>query len=931
MAVMTTRRTGRPPFVAMVLALALSCAYMLSHLCVAAMGVVGIDYGTESIKISLVKPGVPFDVVLSRDSKRKLPAAVAWKKQERLFGTDASNLATRFPGDTFINAKLLLGRTFDDADVNARAKYQSLLGTKLIPTTRDTCAVQRATDYTNDASGPDTYAVEELVAAQFSHARELAEEAAGEEFRRSYPGTVGSFGGLDVVITVPVYWTAAERHAIVDAARIAGFEPRLVSDGAAVGVNYAQTRTFPKSEKHLFYDAGAGSARATIVEFSTRLVQADSILSIGSTQKEAVIVDVLSAGWDRQASGVAVDTLIRDALADKFEETHGNRLEKPLRSQPRALARLLKEANRVKHVLSANVEASVNVEGLAEEIDFRSRFSREELERLVEAAGLTHLFASPVQDALKSAKLRISDLDSIVLVGGMSRVPFVQAALRAAGIPDSKIAQNVNADEAAVMGAAFYGATFNPQFRMKAIRAFDGNVYPVVLRESNGKEEIIYPSGSFEKTEHVRHYSGKEAASDFSLDIKYDRSVTPKLDSFDADLYRFEVVETDNYLAGLKERGELDQVDLNLNLTIISEPLGTYSIGAVWLNVTQKPGGIAGALKSFFNVGANAVDEEEEDGALDTNSTTADDAAANNSSAPAKTKKSKKALPTNRAIRLVGRAVPLGSIRPYSGTDLGNAKDRLYVANTEAKSRVAREEARNVLEASIYRARDIVHDEGFSVASKPKEREAISKKADELAEWLASRDGEVADLPKLKTRQSQLDNLIKPIEKRISEQRGRSAAITRLTSAMQDTHAFVSAARQNLTEALAAGQGSKYTVADLDTLEAQLKKDEKWYKDGETKQAKLSLEDDPVLKIADLEKRAKKLRDTIKRLSTRRIPKTRPPKKSSAAPPPSEPSASPGAESEQMFPPSQQEPASEPEPEPEQPEQPHPTQKHTEL
>lgn len=174
-----------------------------------------------------------------------------------------------------------------------------------------------------------------------------------------------------------------------------------------VGVNYAQTRTFPKSEKHLFFDAGAGSTRATVVEFSTRLVQADSILSIGSTQKEAVIVDVLSAGWDRQASGIAVDTLIRDALADKFEETHGNRLELPLRSQPRALARLLKEANRVKHVLSANVEASVNVEGLAEEIDFRSKFSREELETLVEAAGLTHRFASPVQDALKSAKLKI--------------------------------------------------------------------------------------------------------------------------------------------------------------------------------------------------------------------------------------------------------------------------------------------------------------------------------------------------------------------------------------------------------------------------------------------------------------------------------------------------------------------------------------------
>lgn len=199
-----------------------------------AMGVIGIDYGTESMKVSLVKPGQPFDVVLSRDSKRKIPSAVAWKNQERLFGTDAVNLATRYPGDTFVGVKFLLGRSSEDE--KAKARQQQLLGTKLVPTTLrndTTIALQRETDYTLNKEGADVYSVEEVVAMQMNHAKLLAEEQAGEEVIRTYSGTIGTFGGLDVVVTVPISFTAAERQSILDAANVAGMKAKLVSDGAA--------------------------------------------------------------------------------------------------------------------------------------------------------------------------------------------------------------------------------------------------------------------------------------------------------------------------------------------------------------------------------------------------------------------------------------------------------------------------------------------------------------------------------------------------------------------------------------------------------------------------------------------------------------------------------------------------------------------------
>ncbi len=126
------------------------------------------------------------------------------------------------------------------------------------------------------------------------------------------------------------------------------------------------------------------------------------------------------------------------------------------------MARLLKEANRVKHILSANDAASSGVESLVDDIDFRTTLSRQDFEDAVTAAGLVPKFTSPIDQALANAGLKLSDINSIVLVGGSTRVPLVQNALREAGIPDSKLAQNVNADEAAVMGAAFYGASFKP-------------------------------------------------------------------------------------------------------------------------------------------------------------------------------------------------------------------------------------------------------------------------------------------------------------------------------------------------------------------------------------------------------------------------------------------------------------------------------------
>ena len=198
---------------------------------VSCMGVISIDYGTAFMKAALVKPGMPFDVVLSRDSKRKGPSVVGGKKHERLFGADAENAAGRFPDDVYAGMKLLLGRSYDNATVLER--QSQLYGTNLVPAPQrpQAIAVQRPLKTQDDK--PFVYSVEEIVGMQLSHMKQLAEATAREEVKVTYPGNIGTFGGLDVVVTVPGYYTAQERQAIYDASQLAGMKPRLVSDGAA--------------------------------------------------------------------------------------------------------------------------------------------------------------------------------------------------------------------------------------------------------------------------------------------------------------------------------------------------------------------------------------------------------------------------------------------------------------------------------------------------------------------------------------------------------------------------------------------------------------------------------------------------------------------------------------------------------------------------
>ena len=444
----------------------------------AANAVIGIDFGTEYITAALVKPGIPLDIVLTKDSRRKELSAVAFKPikgaepgsfPERFYGSDAVALSGRFPGDVYPNLRAILGLTIDDIRVKKFSeRYPGLQFNG--ETTRNTAQFKSLAFPQSE----EPWLVEEILAMELQSIQKNAELMAGK----------GS-SIKSVVITVPPYFDAEEKRAIELAADLAGLRVlSLISDGLAVGLNYATSRTFEvgKPETNLIFDMGAGSAKASILKFQGKNVK-NTVLKGNKTVQE---IEVLGSGWDRTLGGDALNTLIVNDMIEKFVESKAAKKENvevaTVQKHARALATLWKSAEKLRQVLSANTESSANFEGLYNDIDFRYKLTRADFEKFAKQH-VARVY--PVIDmALKRANIELSQIDSIILTGGATRTPFVQSELKKM-VGADKLRANVNADEAAVFGAGFKGASLSPSFRVKEIRTHEAAQYAVGMKWTN--------------------------------------------------------------------------------------------------------------------------------------------------------------------------------------------------------------------------------------------------------------------------------------------------------------------------------------------------------------------------------------------------------------------------------------------------------------
>lgn len=583
----------------------------------AASAVLGVDLGTEYIKAALVKPGVPLEIVLTKDSKRKETSAVSFKPAksgplpagsypERFYGGDAIALQARFPGDVYPNLKHLLGVSGDSDVVSTyKERYPALEVTETDG--RKTVSFNSGSFA---AGGEQSFSVEELLAMELKNVRENAKALAGK-----------GFDVQDVVFTVPPFYTVAERRALEVAARLAGMKVlNIVSDSVAVGINYAVSRTFPditkngKPEINMVFDMGAGSTAATVIQFAGRTVK-----DVGKRNKTIQEVQVLGVGWDRTLGGDSLNSLIVDDIVSTFVALPGAKsasiTAEQVKGHGRTAAKLFKEAERIRQVLSANTATSAFFEGLYEDVDLRYKLDRATLEKL--SAEHAARIDVPIQDALKAAGLTWKDIDSVIVHGGATRTPFVQSRLEKLATK-AKIRANVNSDEAAVFGAAFKAAGISPSFRVKEIRDIDTQGYEHGIQykfNMKDRDQKIF-------TPNTRLGATKDLP--FQMMGEFEFEIYQAVPGFNGKaskepVLHFQSGNLTRVVTRMIDDDKCDRDSFNNYVQVRLSPVtGTPEVVSAWVTCesesTDGKGGIVDGVKNLFGMGGKKDQEPLKDG-----------------------------------------------------------------------------------------------------------------------------------------------------------------------------------------------------------------------------------------------------------------------------------------------------------------------------
>ena len=370
--------------------------------------IIGIDLGTTNSAFAYMVAGKP-EVITNSEGDRTTPSVVAvTKKGDRLIGKVAQRQRVTNPKNTIYGIKRLIGRKFDDKEVQ---RDLDIMPYKI---------VKKGSGVAVELDGKD-YTPEEISAMILSKIKADAEAFLGEKV-------------TEAIITVPAYFDDSQRQATKDAGKIAGLEvKRIINEPTAAALAYGLESK--KDEQIAVFDLGGGTFDVSILEIG------DGVFEVKSTN------------GDTHLGGEDFDNILVNFLIDQFKQESGI----DIKNDAAAMQRVKDEAEKAKKELSSTTSVEINLPFLSADANdpkhFEYTLTRAKLEELVEP--LLKRLAGPVEKALKDAKLSAKDIDEVVMVGGMTRMPAVVAEVKKIFGKDPM--QGVNPDEVVAVGAAIQG------------------------------------------------------------------------------------------------------------------------------------------------------------------------------------------------------------------------------------------------------------------------------------------------------------------------------------------------------------------------------------------------------------------------------------------------------------------------------------------
>ncbi|MEZ5691542.1 MAG: molecular chaperone DnaK [Rickettsiales bacterium] len=374
--------------------------------------IIGIDLGTTNSCVSIME-GSQVKVIHSQEGRNVVPSIVAFTDDgERLVGDGAKRQAVTNPENTLFAIKRLIGRNFEDPMVK---KDMGLVPYNIVKGDNGDAWVE--------AQG-EKYSPSQISAFTLTKMKEVAEAYLGEKVTQA-------------VITVPAYFNDAQRQATKDAGKIAGLEVlRIINEPTAAALAYGLDKEKKDGKTVAVYDLGGGTFDVSVLEID------DGVFEVKSTNGDTFL------------GGEDFDKRIIDYLTEEFKRDQGI----DLRNDKRSLQRLKEAAEKAKIELSSSMQTDVNLPFITADASgpkhLNIKLTRAKLEGLVE--DLIEKTITPCKAALKDAGLSAKDIDEVILVGGMTRMPKVIEAVKS--FFGKEPHKGVNPDEVVAMGAAIQGA-----------------------------------------------------------------------------------------------------------------------------------------------------------------------------------------------------------------------------------------------------------------------------------------------------------------------------------------------------------------------------------------------------------------------------------------------------------------------------------------
>ncbi|KAI9910027.1 hypothetical protein PsorP6_011204 [Peronosclerospora sorghi] len=810
--------------------------------------VAGVDLGGEFFKIALVKPGTPFEIVTNVHSKRKTETMVAFDGDERLYGADAATVGVRKPQTAYSQIRRLLGTTLDDPQVKGLLEEEYFPYELVSNSSRDgTITLKHGKD--------QMFHAEELLAMVFTHARQITDTFAEVPVR-------------DWVVTVPTFFSQAQRQALLDAAEISGVRVlSLINENTAAALQLAVHATYDpkdKPRKILFYNLGSTSLQVSIAEFSSQVVP-DGF----KKNKTISTFRTISNAWDESLGGAKFDLRLANHLAKEFSEKIGE----DIRKIPRPMAKIRAQAKKTKTVLSANEEIPVVMQSLYNDVDFFTSMTRTKLEEL--SSDLFERTLKPVEVVLEKAGLTVTDIDEIELIGGGVRMPKIQQQL-SEFFKGKDLGVHLNGDEAMALGAAFRAANLSNSFRVRQVGMVDIASYPIGVRlvdlsatdskdnDNEGDTKQWMKRASLFSESHrlgMRKSVSFSHSKDISCTFRYDKpSLLPA--GVSVQIAKFNVTGIEKFTARMADKS-LGDPKVTLSFELDSNGIAQIAKAEATLEEEVE---VEVVVKKEESV--KKAKGKSDDGIEDDSTEVGEKDQSEIEEKPEV--RLEKQTKTHREKLVVVRAYETHmseqemSVLPMSET-LKKASMRMLKEMEHADNkRRADLEAKNSLETFIYKVHDTLsaQESEIKLVTIPEQVESLQSKLDETESWLYD-DGDKVEAAEYNEKMDMLNSDLSAILFRVTE-------LEELPIAIETAKQYVS----NTRELMDQWSTSKPQVTDEERGDVTEKLDEleAWLTESETRQKAAHKHEKPVLTSTDVTKKVQGIKKFVAFLTKRPKP-----------------------------------------------------------